>query len=76
MFTDLMIAGLVHGFMQRDVHLWTDVIDMSVPFWWVRTFSGAMIVTGLLCLLYNMLVTAKSGEAYVEEETLVPATAD
>lgn len=76
MFFDLMIAGLVHGFMQRDLNDWSDILRMSEPFWWVRTFSGAMILGGLLCGVYNMWMTAKAGEAYDEERHLVPAQAD
>ncbi len=76
MFFDLMIAGLVHGFMQRDLNDWSDILRMSEPFWWVRTFSGAMILIGLFCVLYNMYMTAKAGEAYEEEKHLVPVTAD
>ncbi|MCP3916485.1 MAG: cytochrome oxidase [bacterium] len=76
MFTDLMIAGLIHGFMQKGLNPWNDILDMSVPFWWIRSFSGAMFVTGLLCFLYNLVMTARSNELYVEEEHLVPATAE
>lgn len=76
MFFDLMIAGLVHGFMQRDLNDWSDILRMSEPFWWVRTFSGAMILIGLGCALYNMYMTARVGEAYEEEKHLVPVGAD
>ncbi len=76
MFFDLMIAGLVHGFMQRELNHWTDIIDMSIPFWWVRTVSGAMLLGGLMCGLYNMYATAKSDVEYVEENHLIPASAD
>jgi cytochrome c oxidase cbb3-type subunit 1 len=76
MFTDLVIAGLIHGFMQRDLNDWSDILRMSEPFWWVRTFSGGMLVVGLLCGIYNMWMTAKAGAAYEEEKTLVPAHAD
>jgi cytochrome c oxidase cbb3-type subunit 1 len=76
MFTDLMIAGLVHGFMQRDLNDWSDILRMSEPFWWVRTASGAMILAGLSCGLYNMLMTARSGAAYDPSRHLVPAHAD
>ena len=75
MFTDLMIAGLVHGFLQRELNPWTDIVAASVPFWWVRTFSGAMILGGLLCLLYNMWMTTGSPRGYVEEDTLEPVPA-
>ena len=76
MFLDLTMAGLIHGFMQRELNDWSDIIDASVPFWWVRTFSGALILTGALCMLYNMYMTARSSVAYVEEEHLVPRVAD
>jgi len=76
MFFDLMIAGLGHGFMQRDLNDWSDILRMSEPFWWVRTFSGAMILVGLCCGLYNMWMTAKAGDAYEEEKHLIPVHAD
>ena len=76
MFLDLTMAGLVHGFMQRELNDWMDIIDASVPFWWVRTFSGGMLIAGLLCMLYNMWMTAKRGGEYIEEDHLVPVQAD
>jgi cytochrome c oxidase cbb3-type subunit 1 len=76
MFFDLMIAGLVHGFMQRDLNDWSDILRTAEPFWWVRTFSGAMILAGLFCVIYNMYMTAKAGEAYEEEKHLIPLNAD
>ncbi|MFT5284189.1 MAG: cytochrome c oxidase cbb3-type subunit 1 [Planctomycetota bacterium] len=76
MFIDLTIAGLVHGFMQRELNHWSDIIEMSVPFWWVRTFSGALLIGGVLCLLYNMYATAKSDVLYVEENHLIPVDAN
>jgi cytochrome c oxidase cbb3-type subunit 1 len=68
MFTDLTAAGLIHGFMQKGLNPWTDIIDAEVPFWWVRTFAGGMLVVGLLCLAYNMLVTARSGQPFRADE--------
>lgn len=76
MFFDLMIAGLIAGFMQKGLNDWSDIILASVPFWWVRTFSGALMISGLLCGLYNMWMTARAGGAYDEERHLVAATAD
>lgn len=76
MFFDLMIAGLVHGYMQRDLNDWSDILRMSEPFWWVRAFSGVMILIGLFCQLYNMYMTAKVGAAYEEDKHYIPANAD
>lgn len=75
MFLDLTMSGLIHGFMQRELNPWTDVLEASVPFWWVRTFSGGMMIAGLLCGLYNMWMTTRNDVPYVEEEHFVPAEA-
>ncbi len=76
MFTDLTIAGLIHGFMQRELNDWMDIVDASIPFWWVRSFAGGLMLTGLLCGLYNMWMTARRGAEYREELHLIPANAD
>jgi len=76
MFTDLTAAGLISGFMQRDLNHWTQMVEASIPFWWVRTFSGGMMITGLLCGLYNMWMTARHNVAYDEENHLIPADAN
>ena len=76
MFFDLMIAGLVHGYMQRDLNDWSDILRMSEPFWWVRAFSGVMILVGLFCQLFNMYMTARAGAAYEEDKHYIPANAD
>ena len=76
MFLTLTMAGLIHGFMQRDLVDWSHVLTASEPFWWVRTFSGGLMLTGVLCLIYNMWLTARSEVAYDEERHLVPVTAD
>ena len=76
MFVDLTAAGLIHGFMQKDLNDWMDIITASVPFWWVRTFAGGMMLTGFLCMFYNMIATARSNVLYEEEKHLVPAQAE
>ena len=73
MFFDLTMSGLIHGFMQKDLNPWTDILQMSEPFWWVRTVSGGMFITGLLCMLYNMWQTARGEVEYIEEDYLVAA---
>lgn len=73
MFLDLTIAGLVHGFMQRELNPWVDILAASVPFWWVRTFAGGLILAGSFCAIYNMWATARGKQPYVEEAHFVPA---
>lgn len=70
MFATLTAAGLVHGFMQRELNPWVDILDMSVPFWWLRTASGAMMISGLMCGLANMWRTARHDVPYREEAHL------
>ena len=72
MFLDLTMSGLIAGMMQRELAPWSDMIQASVPFWWVRTFAGGMLICGLLCGLYNMWMTARAGGEYVEEDLLIP----
>lgn len=76
MFLDLTMAGLIAGSMQRNLSPWHDLVATSVPYWWVRTFAGGLMLTGLLCVLYNMWKTARSDVAYVEQAHLVPLSAD
>jgi cytochrome c oxidase cbb3-type subunit 1 len=76
MFLDLTMAGLIAGSMQRNLSSWHDIVATSVPYWWVRTFAGGLMIVGLLCVLYNMWMTARSDEAYVEEAHLVPLAAE
>jgi len=76
MFTDLMIAGLIHGFMQKNLNHWSEILQMSEPFWWVRTFAGGLFIAGLLCGLYNMWMTLAGGAPYEEERHLVALDAE
>ena len=76
MFTDLTAAGLIHGFMQRDLNPWTDIIAAEVPFWWFRTAAGGLMVIGLLCLLYNMRMTLKNDVPYREDDHVLQPAAE
>lgn len=57
MFIDLVIAGLVQGFSWWSLAPFMDSVRYSVPFWFVRTFSGLMIIAGILSLVFNMWMT-------------------
>jgi cytochrome c oxidase cbb3-type subunit 1 len=72
MFTDLTAAGLIHGYMQRELNPWTDIISAEIPFWWFRTAAGGLMVVGLLCLLYNMRMTMRNDVPYREEDHVMP----
>lgn len=70
MFFDLVIAGLVQGFLWRDLTPWEVSITASRPFWLIRTISGTAIIVGQFFFLYNVLMTAiykKTVEASLED---------
>jgi cytochrome c oxidase cbb3-type subunit 1 len=64
MFTDLMAAGLVHGFMMDAMAPWMDIVRALNPFWMIRTFAGAMIVVAQFIWIYNLWMTTKSNKPY------------
>ncbi len=70
MFFDLVIAGLIQGFMWRDLTLWEASIRASAPFWLVRTGTGIMMIVGQLFFLYNVVMTA------IHRRSIVPAPAE
>lgn len=59
MVVDLTGAGLVQGFVWRSLAHWGDSVIASMPFWWVRTFSGLMIVGAQGLFLYALWATAR-----------------
>ena len=64
MFTDLMAAGVVQGFMQDAMSPWMDIVRAMRSFWWVRSFAGLMIVVGQFIWVYNLWMTTKSNKPY------------
>ena len=61
MFIDLTAGGLVQGFLWRGLAPWEESLAYSMPFWWVRIFTGLMIIAGQLLFVWNMIATARSG---------------
>jgi cytochrome c oxidase cbb3-type subunit 1 len=61
MFIALVAAGLMQGFVWKELSPWEVSITSSVPFWWVRTFTGTMIIAGVTLIAVNMLYTFRAG---------------
>jgi cytochrome c oxidase cbb3-type subunit 1 len=74
MFLDLTGAGVVEGFLWRDLAQWEKSIIAVMPFWHLRTVAGLMIVAGQLLQAYNMWLTARAPTPSVEAQIL-PAVA-
>ncbi len=59
MFLDLTAAGLIQGFMWANLSQWEASLTASMPFWHIRTFAGAMIITGQTLQGLNIFMTAR-----------------
>ncbi len=58
MFITLLAAGLMQGYLWKELAPWEASVTSSRPFWHVRTIAGLMIVFGVFLLALNMLMTA------------------
>jgi cytochrome c oxidase cbb3-type subunit 1 len=61
MFLDLMVAGLLQGFLWRGLAPWEESIVYSVPFWIVRSVAGTAMILVQFLLAWNMWKTARAG---------------
>ncbi len=59
MVLDLTAAGLVQGFSWAGLSHWGESVVASMPFWWVRTVAGLIIIAGQGLFLYSMWATAR-----------------
>jgi cytochrome c oxidase cbb3-type subunit 1 len=59
MVVDLTAAGLVQGFSWGSLSHFGESVVASMPFWWVRTFAGLLIVTGQGLFFYSLWATAR-----------------
>ena len=74
MFFDLLVAGVVQGYLWQNLAPWERSLTASMPFWHLRTISGLMIITGQFLQGYNMWMTAR-GRASASEPTPLAAPA-
>lgn len=59
MFLDLLVAGVVQGYMWMNLATWERTLMASMPFWHLRAIAGLAILTGQLLQVYNMFMTAR-----------------
>jgi cbb3-type cytochrome oxidase subunit 1 len=62
MFLDLLVIGVVQGYLWMTMAPWEEMIESSMPAWHVRTIAGTAIITGIMLLAYNMWMTARAGQ--------------
>ncbi len=71
MFIDLLAAGVMQGFMWRSMTDFVESVAASVPFWWVRTFSGIMIFVGQVIFALNVYMTWKLSKTQSQENAVL-----
>ena len=52
MVIDLTAAGLVQGYQWAGLSHWGESVIASMPFWWVRTVAGLLIIAGQVLFFY------------------------
>lgn len=63
MFLDLLVAGLVQGFLWRDLAPWEQSLIASMPFWFLRSVSGMAILIGSFLFFWNVWMTWRTRPA-------------
>ena len=75
MFVDLLVAGVMQGYLWINLAPWEQSLIASMTFWHIRAIAGSAIIIGQLLQAYNMWMTAKSPATASLPETSVPAEA-
>lgn len=70
MWIDLGAAGLMQGFMLKALMPFTDVVQATKSFWWVRALSGSMILVSEFLFAINMYMTWKYRNVRVSDAEL------
>lgn len=66
MVIDLTAAGLVEGFSWGSLSHWGESVVAAMPFWWVRTVAGLVIVGAQGLFLWELWATARAPIAHPE----------
>ncbi|MGH7267493.1 MAG: cbb3-type cytochrome c oxidase subunit I [Candidatus Rokuibacteriota bacterium] len=59
----LTFQGLQQGFMWMQGVEWIETVNTMKPSWWVRTFAGISMDTGMSLLVYNLMRTSLAARA-------------
>ena len=78
----LWISGVMQGLMWRATNAdgtltysFVESVKASYPFWTIRVVGGALFLTGMILMAYNMFKTIASGKAVDDAKVLAPAGA-
>lgn len=76
MWVDLMAAGVMQGYMWKQLVPFADTVAATKPFWWTRILTGVPILISEFLFAINIYLTWKNrearGEAIRLDAPLVP----
>lgn len=70
MWLDLLNLGVLQGVMWKNLAPFIDTVTVSKPFWWVRMFSGCLILVSEFMFAINIYMTWRYRHQASDEETL------
>jgi cytochrome c oxidase cbb3-type subunit 1 len=73
MVIDLTAAGLVQGFSWAALSHWGESVVASMPFWWVRSVAGLLIIAGQGLFFYALWATARQPSTLATRATVAAA---
>jgi len=76
----MWVSGIMQGLMWRAVNAdgtltysFIESVEMSYPFYYVRLLGGALFLSGMVIMLYNMLKTIGQGSAEKADDAIPQA---
>jgi cytochrome c oxidase cbb3-type subunit 1 len=73
MWLDLLGAGVMQGYMWKQLVPFVDVLQATKPFWWVRMLSGIPILVSTFLFAINVYMTWKHRHEAVADESFLTA---
>jgi cytochrome c oxidase cbb3-type subunit 1 len=70
MWIDLLAAGVMQGYMWKNLVPFIESVEASKPFWWTRMFSGSLILVSELLFTVNLYMTWKFRKEDTDSEAI------
>lgn len=70
MWVDLGAAGVMQGFMLKNLVPFINTVEASKPFWWTRALAGTCILVSEFVFVVNIYMTWKYRRQAYSEKTL------
>jgi cytochrome c oxidase cbb3-type subunit 1 len=70
MWVDLLAAGVMQGYMWKQLVPFVDTVHATKPFWWTRVVSGVMILVSEILFAINIYMTWRYRHEVADEAAL------